>query len=218
MNMQQPPHSRLFLKTTALTLFALTTPMIAQAGTIKDILTHECPPQPPTPLPAVTGIAPPAGNQLALTVYATGVQIYTCTSTPATPTTPASYSWVNTAKADLFKNGKKVGKHYFTTSPTWMIEKSEIKGIKDCAVGSPAGSPAGALAAASIPWVRLHATSTPATGGLHNVKFVQRIYTIAGKMSPDYVCDSDHAGNGSTIPADQLRIPYSAHYRFFRAN
>ena len=194
MSKQQSPCSRRFLRVAALTLSTLTTPIIAQA----DILTDECP----------AGIAVPADNELALTLYASGVQIYTCT---ATPTSSTPYTWVNTAEADLFKGNKKVGSHFFDPegNPTWKIKGHEIKGTRVCAVDSPAGIPVGAPAAASIKWVLLSATP-PATGRFHNVTFVQRINTVAGTRLPDYACNADHDDEGEA--GHVLRKPYAANY------
>lgn len=197
MKRQQLPRSTHYFGMAILVMTAMSMPVQA------DILTDECPPAGSTAIP--TGIAVPAGNRRSLTLSAAGVQVYTCTATP-TATTP--FTWVNTAKADLFKEGRKVGSHYFSPGPTWKIKESEVKGTRVCAVPSPVESPVGAPAAASITWVLLSATP-PTQGAFKEVTYIQRVNTIAGTRAPDYACDETHKG-------DVLTKPYAANYLFYK--
>ncbi|HUJ80314.1 MAG TPA: DUF3455 domain-containing protein [Candidatus Acidoferrales bacterium] len=139
-------------------------------------------------------LQPPANEQLLLQVHAKGDQIYTCKSDAA------QFSWTLKAPdAQLFdKNGKPFGKHF--AGPSW--EASDGSRVTGKAV---ANSPS--PDADSIPWLLVSVVSHEGSGVLSRVTSIQRLNTKGGK-APASGCDASHAGQ-------ELRVPYSADYRFY---
>jgi Protein of unknown function (DUF3455) len=145
------------------------------------------------------GLRPPAGQVLALAARATGVQIYEC---KAAKDSPAQFSWTLKApEADLKDlSGKPVGKHY--AGPTWEAsDGSKVLGELVTKQDAPA--------AGAIPWLLLRAKSTSGNGIFSAIASVQRLQTSGGSP-PANGCDSSQA-------AKELRVPYSAVYRFYKA-
>lgn len=146
------------------------------------------------PLPSST-LAVPAGNKVAFHYDATGVQIYTCTSTAT------GYSWVFKApEATLYaKHGGVAGKHY--AGPTWeSIDGSTVVGSKLAAFTADP---------TAIPELLLQAVSHTGDGRMTDVTYVQRLDTVGG-LAPTAGCDATQVG----VTA---RVDYTATYYFYVA-
>jgi len=139
-------------------------------------------------------LQPPANEQLLLQVHAKGDQVYTCKSDAA------QFTWrLKAPDAQLFdKNGKAFGKHF--AGPSW--EASDGSRVTGKAV---ANSPS--PDADSIPWLLVTVVSHEGNGVLAHVTSIQRLNTKGGK-APASGCDASHTGT-------ELRVPYSADYRFY---
>jgi hypothetical protein len=139
-------------------------------------------------------LQPPANEQLLLQVHAKGDQVYTCKNDAA------QFAWTLKAPdAQLFdKDGKPFGKHF--AGPSW--EASDGSRVTGKAV---ANSPS--PDADSIPWLLVTVVSHEGSGVLSRVTSIQRVNTKGGK-APVSGCDASHAGT-------ELRVPYSADYRFY---
>jgi hypothetical protein len=144
------------------------------------------------------GLQPAAGQVLALEARATGVQIYEC---KAAKDDPVQFSWTLKApEADLKDpSGKPVGKHY--AGPTW--EASDGSKVMGEVVAKRDAPDAG-----SIPWLLLRAKSTSGSGVFGAIASIQRLRTVGGSP-PANGCDSSQSGK-------ELRVPYSAVYRFYK--
>jgi uncharacterized protein DUF3455 len=149
-----------------------------------------CAPQVPKEL------AVPAGNKLAFSADADGVQIYICQA--GADGTPA---WTLKAPdAKLFgKHGKLIGHHF--AGPTWEAKDgSSVVGTKLAAYTADPSA---------IPWLLLQATSHSGEGMMTDVTYIQRLETTEG-LAPQSGCDSDHLG--TTVNSD-----YTATYYFYAA-
>jgi hypothetical protein len=136
----------------------------------------------------------PTNEQLVVQVHATGDQIYSCKVDGAQP------EWTLKAPdAELFdEDGKAFGKHF--AGPSWEAsDGSRVVGKTAANVPSPN--------AESIPWLLVTVVSRAGDGVLVKVSSIQRINTKGGK-APASGCDAAHAGQ-------EVRVPYSADYRFF---
>jgi hypothetical protein len=139
----------------------------------------------------------PSGQVLAISARARGAQIYACTADKDDPT---RFSWTLKAPDATLrdKSGKPLGKHY--AGPTWeALDGSKVVGEVTTKVDAPD--------AAAIPWLLLHVKSTSGSGIFTDTVSVQRLNTTGGK-SPAAVCDESQAGK-------EIRIPYTATYRFY---
>ena len=137
----------------------------------------------------------PAGEVIAFTVSAKGVQIYECRMRKES----TGNEWTFVApEADLFDaSGKKVGTH--GAGPFWQAtDGSRIEG----SVKQRADAPA----AGAIPWLLLTTRSVGGNGTLREVTSVQRINTVGG-VAPAGACEA----------GANARVPYTADYRFFKA-
>jgi hypothetical protein len=166
----------------------------AQAAALSPASLAAAAPQPTAcrqPLPAAT-LAVPAGHELELELAAEGVQIYTCTATPA------GAAWVFTApEATLSSHGQVAGRHY--AGPTWeALDGSTVVGAR---VAGATPDPT------AIPWLLLRAVSHGGAGTLAEVSFIQRVATRGG-LAPVGGCDA------ATVGA-VARTPYGATYCFF---
>lgn len=150
------------------------------------------------PCPAATpaALAPPADQNLAFVLDATGVQQYACNATP----TGAAWTFV-APTADLFKDGFVAGTHY--AGPTWKgNDGSTVVGAR------VAGAPVDATA---IPWLLLSVVSNSGwLGGMSDVTAIQRLATTGG-LAPATGCDTAHLGATAAVP-------YTAKYFFYRTN
>ena len=139
-------------------------------------------------------LQPPAGEQLLLQVHATGDQVYTCTSDGS------QFAWTLKAPdARLFdKDGKPFGKHF--VGPSWEAnDGSRVNGKAVANSPSPDAN--------SIPWLLVTIVSHDGSGVLSRVTTVQRLNTKGGK-APASGCDASHV-------SQEVRVPYSADYRFY---
>jgi hypothetical protein len=172
------------------------TPVPTPAEAAADV---SCPTRGPLVSPSMPeAVAPPAGTQLFLRVYAEGTQIYTCQM-------PAGGAAVWTFKAPAAKlyddRCVLVGSHF--AGPTWKIDNdgSAVVGKKTAEAPSPA--------AGSIPWLLLAANSRSGNGALQAVTYVSRIDTIGG-VAPADGCDTASIGK-------EIAVPYTATYLFYRS-
>jgi hypothetical protein len=148
-------------------------------------------------VPAELRVAPPA--VLTLQAHAKGVQIYQCS---AAKDDAARFDWqLKSPEADLFDQaGVKIGRHY--AGPTWEArDGSKVTGTLIARAGAPDPS--------AIAWLLLSAKSASASGVFSGVQFIQRLHT-AGGNAPAGGCNQAAAGQ-------EVRVAYSADYRFFRA-
>lgn len=151
------------------------------------------PPEVPEPLRA------PAGQSVFLETFASGAQIYECTSRPGQH--PA-FEWTFRApEASLVdRSGHSIGKHY--AGPTWeSVDGSAVVG--EVKSRDPGPDPS------AIPWLLLTAKSTAGTGTFSWTKSIQRVQT-AGGIAPSRPCT---AANVQEV----ARVPYTAVYYFYRA-
>lgn len=144
-------------------------------------------------------VNPPAGAKRVLEAFAQGDQIYTCKEESG------QYSWTFKApEAKLSgKRGKPLGRHFASPSgPTWeLTDKSAVTGKRIQSVDSPYKD--------AIPWLLLEVTEHSGNGRLTKVSYVQRVDTKGGR-APATGCDASHA-------EQELRVPYSAKYVFYKS-
>ena len=135
----------------------------------------------------------PAGNRLAFSYEALGVQIYVC-SREAT-----EYAWTLKApEATLFDDRKRIaGVH--GAGPTW--EANDGSKVVAAKVSEFTSSPG------AIPWLLLRATDHAGDGRMTKVTFIQRLNTAGGK-APTGGCDAAHDGG-------HARVDYAATYYFY---
>src|SRR5216683_753156 len=139
-------------------------------------------------------LEPPANEKLLLQVHAKGDQVYTCKSVAA------KFTWTLKAPdAQLFdKDGKPFGKHF--AGPSWEAsDGSRVTGKPDPNPPSPDPD--------SIPWLLVNILSHDGSGVLSRATTIQRLNTKGGK-APASGCDASHVGQ-------EVRVPYSADYRFY---
>ena len=139
-------------------------------------------------------LQPPANERFLLQVLAKGAQVYTCKSDGA------EFTWTLKAPdAQLFdKNGKAFGKHF--AGPSWeAIDGSRVTG--KAVANSPSPD------ADSISWLLVTILGHDGSGVLSQVTAIQRLNTKGGK-APASGCDASRVGQ-------EVRVPYSADYRFY---
>ena len=140
-----------------------------------------------------------AGNKLFLESHAVGVQIYDCLAVAG------GYAWSGaTPRANLYgDNGKLIGSHY--GGPTWEArDGSKVVGKRDAGV---------TVDPTAIPWLRLSASGTTGPDGARfaGTTWIQRVATVGGLAPAAADCNAATAGT-------RTEIPYSADYRFWKAN
>lgn len=137
------------------------------------------------------------GQDLALVLKGTGVQIYVCA---VDPVNASNYLWLFKApEADLTTSrGRPAGKHY--AGPTW--EAPDGSKVVAKVIASDKNDDPNA-----IPWLLLSATSNSGTGVFAKTTGIQRLFTVSGK-APTEGCDRDHVGK-------EARVSYSAQYYFY---
>ena len=139
-------------------------------------------------------LRPPENEHLLLQVHGKGDQVYICKNDAT------QFTWTLKAPdAQLFEaDGKLFGKHF--AGPAWEAnDGSRVTGKAVATVPSPDDN--------SIPWLVITVVSHDGTGVLSGVTTIQRIHTNGGK-APATGCDASHLNQ-------ELRVPYSADYRFF---
>ena len=144
-------------------------------------------------------IRAPAGEKLAQTVYAKGVQAYTCLPSKADAT---KNEWTFRApEAELFSDAamtRSVGKHY--AGPTWEApDGSKVVGEVKNNIPATDGY--------SIPWLLLTAKSTSGQGVYSKVSSIQRVDTKGGR-APQGACSN----NQKDVT---IRVNYSTVYHFY---
>jgi hypothetical protein len=142
-------------------------------------------------------LQPPAKEQLLLQVHAKGDQVYACKNDAG------QFTWTLTAPdAQLFdKDGKLFGKHF--AGPSWEA-KDGSRVVGKAVANSPSPD------ANSIPWLLVTIVSHDGSGVLSRATSIQRVNTEGGK-APASGCDASHIGQ-------EVRVRYSADYRFYAAN
>ena len=140
----------------------------------------------------------PAGHAPAFSWNAKGTQIYECTFDAK-----AGFAWTFRApEADLFEaDGKTVARHY--AGPIWesTSDGSKIQGAR--VASEPSANP-GAIAQ-----LLLSATVLQMGPTFGRVSYIQRLNTTGGS-APASGCEAGTLGA-------ELKVPYSATYRFFLA-
>lgn len=140
-------------------------------------------------------IDPPAGAQVLLQAKGDGVQIYSCTSTPA------ATKWVLKAPDAklLDAAGKLIGTHF--AGPTWKLnDGSQVQG--ELVANQPPTE------AGSVAWLLLRAKAGTATGALANVAFIRRTETHGG-AAPASGCENPQDADKT------VQVPYIATYTFY---
>ena len=143
-------------------------------------------------------VMPPAGNQAAITLAATGDLTYECR---AVADKPGTFAWAFVGpNAKLWDASKKeVGKYY--AGPTW--ESADGSKVTGAQVATAPG------AAGAIPLQLVKAASSTGMGAMADVTFIQRLNTVGGVAPTSPACASANAGAKTTVP-------YSADYVFFK--
>ncbi len=139
-------------------------------------------------------LRPPTGEQPLLQVHAKGDQVYVCKSDAA------QFSWTLKAPdAQLFdEKGESFGRHF--AGPSWEAnDRSRVVGKAVANSPSPDAN--------SIPWLLVTVVSHDGDGVLSRVTSIQRLNTNGGK-APISGCDASHV-------SQEIRVPYSADYRFY---
>lgn len=143
-----------------------------------------------------TDIQVEAGHRVHFHAYAVGYQVYV-----ATETAPGVLKWILKApEAVMFDNdGNVIGIHY--GGPTWETESGSL--VKAARVNGVTVDPT------AVQWLLLKATVSSGPGVLDGTTFVQRVNTVGG-LAPA-------SAAGAQI-GDELRIPYTTEYYFYRAD
>ena len=132
----------------------------------------------------------PAGNKLALHLYARGLQVYRWTGTSWTLARPDARLYADAGYAGL------VGTH--GAGPTWVsLSGSITKGEVDKRCDRPG----------TIQWVRLRAVQADGPGIFDRTTYIQRVNTTGG------VAPTTPGG----VVGEEQGVPYTAEYLFFRA-
>jgi len=140
-------------------------------------------------------IQAPAGEEVVLSVHASGSQIYTCQAGA-----DGKFAWTLKAPdAELRdRKDKVIGSHF--AGPTWKLnDGSEVTGKAVAHVDS--------LSTDSVAWLRVDVTSHAGKGLLANVTTIQRIHTHGGKP-PAEGCDESRKDA-------ETRSSYTADYYFY---
>ncbi|WP_329271655.1 DUF3455 domain-containing protein [Streptomyces sp. NBC_01451] len=132
----------------------------------------------------------PDGNRLTGVFSAEGVQTYTCTDGVWKLLEPAAILW---AKND--RSHRTVALH--SRGPVW-VSTVDGSAVNAAAI---ANSPK----AGTIPELLLQSTATRGTGVFAGVSYIQRLNTHGG-VAPATACTG----------TDQVSVPYSATYAFYK--
>ena len=188
LKLTSPRHSSRHLLVARLCIAALAALSIAVSAQASDKRAPEVP----------AGLEAPGGtNKVSFHTYAVGVQIYRATLSPAYPPTLV---WTFVApEAVLFDSDSNVvGFHY--AGPTWESNSgSRVVGAR------VAGA---TLSPNDIPWLLLRAVSTDGPGIFGSATYIQRVNTDGGVMP----------ASPPTQLNEEVRVPYTTEYYFYRAN
>jgi hypothetical protein len=140
------------------------------------------------------------GEQVAVSMFAEGVQIYQCKANEQDAT---KMEWAFKApEAFLYDNQRnELGKHY--AGPTWEANDGS-KVIGEVKARADAPTPG------TIPWLLLNAKSTEGMGTFGAVTSIHRVDTTGGS-APQDGCDLNHQG-------EEMRVPYTANYYFYTSH
>jgi uncharacterized protein DUF3455 len=152
------------------------------------------PPSRPAGVP--DALQPPANEEVAMVLPATGVQVYECRAG-----TGASPAWAFVAPdAELFdRQGRRVGHH--DAGPRWhLADGSVVVGAVKQRTDAPQ--------AGAIPWLLLSARPEGPAGAADSVTHIQRIHTTGG-IAPSGGCSAETVGRSA-------RVAYTADYYLYR--
>jgi len=161
-------------------------------GAPAPITTRSTPPE----VPAILEVG--EGFDVSFHTYAEGFQVYVCTET-----SPGVYTWVfkepiATLYSDPNFNGE-VGTHY--AGPTWESNSgSKVVAAKLQGVDVDPNA---------IQWLLLGALNSEGPGVLDSTSHIQRVNTVGGKAPAT-------GANASTV-GQEIQIPYTAEYYFYKA-
>jgi hypothetical protein len=143
-----------------------------------------------------------AGYKVSFHAYASGVQIYTATASAADPT---KLVWTFTApEVILFDSeGEIIGSHYAYAGPTRPAWES---GSGSIVIGSRTIPPE-TVDPTAVPWLVLDGIHAAGPGIFKDTAFIQRVNTTGG-LAPS---------TPPTQVGEEIRVPYTAEYFFFRA-
>lgn len=134
------------------------------------------------------------GDRPAMTLSATGVQIYDCRAGAA----GAAPAWAfREPRAELFLDGRRIGRHY--AGPTWEHDDgSAVVGKAAARVDAPKPGD-------DIPWLRLDIASRRGAGAFADLAAIQRVNTRGGALA------------GSCPEAGRVsEVPYTSDYVMLR--
>ena len=149
--------------------------------------------EPPPDVPDT--IKAPAGEEVVLSVHASGSQVYTCQAGA-----DGKFSWTLKApEAELRdRQNKVIGQH--SAGPAWTLKDGS-------AVTGKAAARVDSLDSDSIPWLLVNVVSHSGKGLLTDVTTIQRIHTKGGKP-PSAGCDESHRDA-------EAKSSYTADYYFY---
>ena len=140
------------------------------------------------------GLKPGADETVIGTLAARGVQIYEC-RVKSDDDQAAAWAFV-APEADLFAEGKTVGRHY--AGAHWeSVDGSKVAGVVKAQAEAPR--------AGAIPWLLLATKSVGPDGTLAGVTSIQRINTEGGTAPGADACSMVSLGR-------RTRVAYTADY------
>ncbi len=137
-----------------------------------------------TPVPPE--LKPPAGNVLAGTFSASGVQVYACNG--------GTWSFVEPVATLTSSRGRTEAIHF--RGPSWQSTTDGSLVVAKAVANKPVTG--------TIPLLLLEATDNSGDGLFGRVTYIQRLATSGGAAPADSCEDGDTEG-----------VPYRAQYRFF---
>jgi hypothetical protein len=149
--------------------------------------------EPPPDVP--DSIKAPEGEEVVLSVHASGSQIYTCQAAAE-----GKFRWTLRApEAELRdRKDKVIGQH--SDGPTWTLKDGS-------AVTGKAVARVESLDSSSIPWLLVTVVNHSGKGLLDNVTTIQRIHTNGGQP-PTGGCDESRRDA-------ETKSSYTADYYFY---
>jgi hypothetical protein len=130
----------------------------------------------------------PVGNKVAFQAYAEGVQIWRWTGT--------SWLFVKPEAVLYDEENDVVGIHY--SGPTWESASGSYVVGTVLERATPSTD--------DIPWLLLRAVESDGPGIFHRVTYIQRVNTVGG-IAPT---------EPGSFPGEEVRVPYTADYIFYR--